>query len=106
MPSPNTNAGGGVWNFDTSSGGNEDWIVAPLQDGLHEFLQHNVLFDGDKIDVPFTTTLGTLHTLLRAIPRPPEPGQHRLLPFRHLADDERQGRGRGIALFGPRLQPL
>ncbi len=60
--SPNTNVGGGVWLFDTSSGTNEDWVVAPLQDGLHMFLQHNVLFEGDKFDVVFTKTLGTLQT--------------------------------------------
>ncbi len=60
--SPNTNTGGGVWLFDTSSGANEDWVVAPLQDGLHMFLQHNVLFEGDKFDVVFTQTLGTLQT--------------------------------------------
>ncbi len=60
--SPNTNAGGGVWLFNTSSGANEDWVVAPLQDGLHMFLQHNVLFEGDRFDVVFTKTLGTLQT--------------------------------------------
>ncbi|GAB4522999.1 MAG: hypothetical protein Fur0018_05420 [Anaerolineales bacterium] len=60
--SPNTNTGAGVWLFDTSSGANEDWVVAPLQDGLHMFLQHNVLFEGDKFDVVFTKTLGTLKT--------------------------------------------
>ncbi len=60
--SPNTNVGGGTWLFDTSSGANEDWVVAPLQDGLHMFLQHNVLFEGDTFDVVFTQTLGTLQT--------------------------------------------
>ena len=64
--SPNTSAGGGTWRFDTSSEANEDWVTAPLPDwtadggGLHEILQHNVLFEGDKFDVVFTKTLGTL----------------------------------------------
>jgi len=58
--SPNTNVGGGTWQFDTSSESNEDWVTAPIQDGLHEFLQHNVLFEGLKFDVVFTKTLGTL----------------------------------------------
>lgn len=58
--SVNANAGGGTWLFDTTSGSNEDWVTAPFQDGLHEFLQHNVLFEGDKFDVVFTKTLGTL----------------------------------------------
>ncbi len=64
--SPNTNAGGGVWRFNTSSGTNEDWVLAPLpdwrvnRDGLHEFLQHNVLFNGTTFDVVFTKTIGTL----------------------------------------------
>ncbi len=58
--SPNTNTTGGVWLFDTSSGGPEDWVTAPIQDGLHEILQHNVLFEGDQFDVVFTKTLGTM----------------------------------------------
>lgn len=60
--SPNANAGGGLWLYDTSSGGSEDWVSAPLQDGLHAFLQHNVLFSGSQIDVVFTNTLGTLQS--------------------------------------------
>jgi uncharacterized repeat protein (TIGR01451 family) len=58
--SPNANVGGGTWQFNTSTGSNEDWVIAPIQDGLHAFLQHNVLFEGDKFDVVFTKTLGTL----------------------------------------------
>ena len=58
--SPNTCAGGGVWLFNTSSGANEDWVTAPITDGLHELLQHNVLFEGDEFEVVFTKTLGTL----------------------------------------------
>lgn len=58
--SPNTNSSAGIWQFNTSSGVNEDWVAAPLKDGLHAFLQHNVLFEGDKFDVVFTKTVGTL----------------------------------------------
>lgn len=58
--SPNTNSSAGIWQFNTSSGANEDWVAAPLKDGLHAFLQHNVLFEGDQFDVVFTKTVGTL----------------------------------------------
>ncbi len=58
--SPNTNVSAGIWRFNTSSGANEDWVIGPLQSGLHAFLQHNVLFQGDKFWVPFTKTVGTL----------------------------------------------
>lgn len=58
--SPNTNSEDGIWQFNTSSGVNEDWVAAPLKDGLHAFLQHNVLFEGDQFDVVFTKTVGTL----------------------------------------------
>jgi len=58
--SPNTNTGNGIWRFNTSSGANEDWVAGPIQDGLHAFLQHNVLFEADQFDVVFTKTVGTL----------------------------------------------
>ena len=57
--SPNTNIGAGTWLYDTSSGANEDWVAGPLQGGLHEVIIHNTVFNGDKFDVVFTTTLGT-----------------------------------------------
>jgi len=58
--SPNTNVSAGIWRFNTSSGTNQDWVAAPLQNGLHAFLQHNVLYEGDQFDVVFTKTVGTL----------------------------------------------
>jgi uncharacterized repeat protein (TIGR01451 family) len=58
--SPNTNVGAGTWLFDTSTGRNEDWVMAPLQHGLHRILEHNVLFQGDQFDVVFTKTVGML----------------------------------------------
>jgi len=61
--SPNSYAGSGTWRFDTSSGGNEDWVTAPITDGLHEILQHNVLFEGDGFETVFTQTLGTLQAV-------------------------------------------
>ena len=58
--SPNKNTSAGVWRFDTSSGKAEDWVSAPLQPGLHLIAVHNVLYEGDKFDVPFTITVGKL----------------------------------------------
>ncbi len=58
--SPNTNTSAGIWRFNTSTGGAEDWVSAPFTTGLHLIAPHNVLFEGDKFDVPFTTTVGTL----------------------------------------------
>ncbi len=65
--SPNTNTGGGVWRFNTSSGGNEDWVIGPITNGLHAILQHNVLYQGDTFDVVFTKTVGTLRHFPRAL---------------------------------------
>jgi uncharacterized repeat protein (TIGR01451 family) len=60
-------SGQAVWKFDTTSGGNEDWISFPLNTGLSpqggglfELMQHNVLFEGDKFDVVFTKSVGLL----------------------------------------------
>lgn len=58
--SPNTNVNAGIWLFDTSSGTNEDWVGFPEQSGLHRFLQHNVMFEGDQFDVVFTQTVGAM----------------------------------------------
>ncbi len=44
---------GSRWPFDTTSGGNEDWLMAPARAGLHEVMLHNVLFSGSAIDMPF-----------------------------------------------------
>lgn len=48
------------WLFNTATGGNEEWVSAPLDQGLHGILHHNVLFAGDEFSVPFTTTVGTV----------------------------------------------
>jgi len=53
-------AGRSVWRFNTSSGKNEDWVTFPIQDGLHEIFQHNILYEGTKFDMVFTKTLGLL----------------------------------------------
>ena len=58
--SPVVRSGQATWQFNTSSGANEDWVAFPIEDGLHELLQHNVLFEGDKFDVVFTKTVGLL----------------------------------------------
>jgi len=65
--SPNTNTSAGIWRFNTSTGGPEDWVTAPFQEGLHLAAQHNVLFEGSKFDVVFTKTVGTVRALPDAI---------------------------------------
>jgi hypothetical protein len=57
--SENTNTGAGVWQFDTATGGNREIVTAPAQEGLHSLVQHQVGWDGGKLDVPFTTKLGS-----------------------------------------------
>ncbi|MFN8498429.1 MAG: S8 family serine peptidase [Anaerolineae bacterium] len=52
------NTGAGVWRFQTATGGPEEWVAGEARDGLHAIRLHNVLFDGDKFDVPYTTTVG------------------------------------------------
>ncbi len=59
-------SGRATWRFNTTSGKNEEWVMFPATSavepfgGLHEILQHNVLFEGDKFDVVFTKTVGML----------------------------------------------
>ncbi len=50
--------GSGIWTFNTATGGADDLVTAPMQAGLQEVALHEVLFQGDKFDVPFTTTVG------------------------------------------------
>ncbi len=54
-------AGRSVWRFNTSSETNQEWLFFPFEDGLHEILQHNVLFQGDEFDKTFTKTLGIMY---------------------------------------------
>jgi len=58
--SPNTRLHDGVWRFNTATGGAEEWVTAPLQEGLHLITEHNVLFSGAKFSVPFTKTVATV----------------------------------------------
>ena len=58
--SVNRNTGAGIWAFQTATGGNTEYVVAPLSSGLNEVLQHSVRYQGDKFAVPFTKTLSTL----------------------------------------------
>ena len=58
--SEDTNIGAGVWQFDTATGGNEEIVAAPAQQGLHAFLEHQVLWQGGKFDVPFELTVGSV----------------------------------------------
>lgn len=52
--------GYGVWRFNTTSGANEDWLFFPFKEGLHELINHNVLFEGDQFSTVFTKTVGLL----------------------------------------------
>jgi len=58
--SENRYLGSGTWRFGTATGGSEEWVVGEGQDGLHLLAHHNVLFSGQQMTVPFSTTLGTL----------------------------------------------
>jgi subtilisin family serine protease len=57
--SQNTNVGAGVWRFNTASGGPEELVSAPAQEGLHALLQHevNAQHDGSGFHIPFQTTV-------------------------------------------------
>jgi Subtilase family len=57
--SENTNVGAGVWTFDTATGGAREVVTAPAQEGLQALVQHQVGWEGDKFDAPFSTTLGS-----------------------------------------------
>jgi hypothetical protein len=56
--SESTNAGGGIWQFQTATGGPEEIVTAPARQGLHAFLEHQVLWQGGKFEVPFQLTVG------------------------------------------------
>ncbi len=58
--SQNAYLGSGTWGFNTSTGKNEEVVAAPAAQGLHAVVQHGVGFNGDKFNVPFTTTVGAL----------------------------------------------
>jgi len=58
--SPNMYMGSGKWRFDTATGSAEEWVTAPLQEGLHLIAEHNVLFSGEKFFVPFGKTVATV----------------------------------------------
>ncbi len=65
--SPRRLLGAGRWAFDTTSGANEDWVVAPGDAGLHELMLVNVLFSGKQVDLPYETTVSSLRLA------PPDP---------------------------------
>jgi hypothetical protein len=57
--SPNRNVGAGVWAFDTATGGASDLVAAPVQEGLHAIVEHQVQWQSDEFTVPFETTVGS-----------------------------------------------
>ena len=56
--SPNTNVGAGTWLFDTATGGPSDLVTAPVQEGLHAAVIHQVGWQGDDFHTPFEVTVG------------------------------------------------
>jgi len=58
--SQNAYLGSGTWAFNTSTGHNEEVVAGPAAKGPNAVVQHEVLFNGDKFNVPFQTTLGAL----------------------------------------------
>ncbi len=46
------------WNFQTVTGGTEEWVAAPAQPGTHVAAEQAVLLGGHQSEVPFTTSLG------------------------------------------------
>jgi subtilisin family serine protease len=57
--SQNTNVGEGVWRFHTATGGPQELVSAPAQEGLHAVVQHQVNFQHDSAGshIPFRTTV-------------------------------------------------
>jgi hypothetical protein len=58
--SEDKNSSAGVWQFGTATGKNEEIVTAPVQQGLHAFLEHQVLWQGGKFNVPFQLTVGSV----------------------------------------------
>jgi hypothetical protein len=58
--SQNAYIGSGTWAFNTSTGKNEEVVAGPASQGPNAVVQHGVRFDGDKFNVTFGTTLGSL----------------------------------------------
>ncbi len=46
------------WNFQTATGGTEEWAAVPAADGWHVLAQEAVLYGGLGAQEPFTTALG------------------------------------------------
>ena len=52
---------GATYSFNTSTGGPDDWMMAPIGvPGLYEVALHNVLYDGEELAAPFEVNVGTL----------------------------------------------
>lgn len=58
--SQNTNVGGGVWTFDTATGGPREIVAGPAGQGLQAVVHHQVLHEGDRFHTPFETTVGAV----------------------------------------------
>jgi uncharacterized repeat protein (TIGR01451 family) len=52
---------GAAYPFDTSTGGPDDWLLAPLENaGLHELALHNVEYSGENLAAQFKVEVGTI----------------------------------------------
>jgi hypothetical protein len=57
--STNAYIGSGTWRFNTATNGPEEIVAAPASKGMHAVIQHGVVFNGDKFNVPFKTSVGS-----------------------------------------------
>ncbi len=56
--SKNTYIGSGRWGYQTSSGGPQEIISAPVREGLHGIALHQVRVDGSTLNEPFSGSVG------------------------------------------------
>jgi subtilisin family serine protease len=59
--SQNTNAGAGVWTFNTATGTNQELVSGPASSGLHAIVEHevNMQHDNGEVHMPFETTVAS-----------------------------------------------
>jgi hypothetical protein len=72
--SQNAYLGSGTWAFNTATGGPEEVVAGPAGQGLNAVVQHGVDFNGDKFNVPFQTTVGSLAVTPNTVDTTAQPG--------------------------------
>ncbi len=58
--SADTHVFGGLWTFDTATGGPDEWVSAPAKPGLHEIALHNVINAGMGPEETFSGETGLI----------------------------------------------